>query len=123
MHQAELNESTIFTHTNLGAGEPHNAIIELVNMKQASSHSGNPNLLQTVSILAVTATQSASYALSMEPENGDARYFLIRFDAKGAQNARKQIDAPHRILCGAQSYNRFIRPLGFADRPLNGPAR
>lgn len=54
---------------------------------------------------------------------GDARYFLIRFDAKGAQNARKQIDAPHRILCGAQPYNRFIRPLGFADRPLNGPVR
>lgn len=53
----------------------------------------------------------------MEPENGDARYFLIRFDAKGAQNARKQIDAPHRILCGAQPYNRFIRPLGFDDRP------
>ena len=123
MHQAKLNESTIFTHTNLGAGEPHNAIIELVNMKQASSHSGNPNLLQTVSILAVTARQSASYALSMEPENGDARYFLIHFDAKGAQNARKQIDAPHRILCGAQPYNRFIQPLGFADRPLNGPVR
>lgn len=80
-------------------------------------------LPDTVSIPAVTATQSASYALSMEPENGDARYFLIRFDAKGAQNARKQIDAPHRILCGAQPYNRFIRPLGFAYRSLNGPVR
>ena len=49
----------------------------------------------TVNIMAVTATQSASYVLSMEPENGNPRYFLIRFDAKGTQNARKQIDAPH----------------------------
>lgn len=49
----------------------------------------------TVNIMAVTATQSASYVLSMEPENGEPRYFLIRFDAKGTRNARTQIDAPH----------------------------
>lgn len=100
-------------HTNLGAGEPHNAIIELVNMKQASA---------TLTCCR-GPRQRIHHTIDEFPRNGNACYFLIRFDAKGAQNARKQIDAPHRILCGAQPYNRFIRPLGFADRPLNGPVR
>jgi len=104
-------------HTNLGAGEPHNAIIELVNMKQASGHSGNPNLLQG------TTSTDPPHHRRISAKRQRMLLPLIRFDAKGAQNARKQIDAPHRILCGAQPYNRFIRPLGFADRPLNGPVR
>lgn len=76
----------------------------------------------TVSIPAVTATQSASYALSMEPENGDARYFLIRFDAKARRTPAGR-STPRTGSCAGPShttasYDRSALPTALLMAPF-----
>lgn len=44
--QAELNDSRVFTHSNISSTEAHNQVIELVDMTQAPNHDGSTDLKQ-----------------------------------------------------------------------------
>ncbi|MBW3094674.1 hypothetical protein KIH75_04830 [Bifidobacterium sp. 64T4] len=51
-------------------------------------------IAQTYDVQAAIATDDATYAVTLEPENAMPRYFITRFDTNGKQTKRLQLNDP-----------------------------
>lgn len=94
--QGKTLEQAILTHSGTSSGTSSTAQEPWTYKVVPATRS--TLVAQTHDVMAATVMDNAAYMLTVEledkPENAEARYFITRFDAKGKQNGRVQLNDP-----------------------------
>lgn len=94
--QAELNDSRVFTHSNISSTEAHNQVIELVDMTQAPNHDGSTDLKQGDHINGSTTPSTNFHDLAASGFTG-IDITVTSINALGATVAISYNDSGHEI--------------------------
>ena len=94
--QAELNDSWVFTHSNISSTEAHNQVIELVDMTQAPNHDGSTDLKQGDHINGSTTPSTNFHDLAASGFTG-IDITVTSINALGATVAISYNDSGHEI--------------------------